>query len=388
MPRAAAVVRYEGARGAVWRIKFADAAGRQVMETLGPERDGWNEQRAERELGKRLALVERDRWRKPDPLTFAAFAERFRRDYLPGRGLKTATLCNYRLLLDRHLIPALGDLELAEIDPETLDAYVSDKAKQGLSAKTIGNHLLLLNVMLRRAVVWRLIPTNPVAAVERPRARKTEMNVLSETEIARLWAAYTTAIEAAEATEAPWWRLARAVTFVALGTALRRGEMLGLRWRDVSLLEGRLTVREAFVLGEFTTPKSDASRRTIRLGPRTVDLLTEHWRTSPYQGDDELVFAHPTKGSPVDPSKVSRYMRKALGLAGITKPVRAFHDLRHTSLTHDAAAGNPAIYVQHRAGHSQAAITERYLHAAQVAFPGAAEAGEARLFGALLDGAG
>ena len=55
-------------------------------------------------------------------------------------------------------------------------------------------------------------------------------------------------------------------------------------------------------------------------------------------------------------------------------------DLRHTALTHESAAGNPAIYIQHCAGHSQASITERYLHAAQVTFPGAAERGENRIF--------
>lgn len=59
------------------------------------------------------------------------------------------------------------------------------------------------------------------------------------------------------------------------------------------------------------------------------------------------------------------------------KRFRPFHDLRHTSLTHTAAAGNPHIYVQARAGHSQGSITERYMHAAQVLFPGAAEKSEA-----------
>ena len=52
--------------------------------------------------------------------------------------------------------------------------------------------------------------------------------------------------------------------------------------------------------------------------------------------------------------------------AGITKPFRPFHDLRHTALTHEAAAGNPMAYVQLKAGHSQSAITERYIHAAQL----------------------
>jgi integrase len=106
------------------------------------------------------------------------------------------------------------------------------------------------------------------------------------------------------------------------------------------------------------------------------------WKASRYRSDDSLVFGHPTLGTPVDPTKLSRdYMRPALNAAGITKPFRAFHDLRHTAITHDAAAGNPQAYVQMRAGHSQGAITERYIHAAQVLFPGAAEKAEARMFG-------
>jgi integrase len=96
------------------------------------------------------------------------------------------------------------------------------------------------------------------------------------------------------------------------------------------------------------------------------------------------VFCHPQKGTPLDPSKLARvYLRPALRRAGITKPFRPFHDLRHTALTHGAAAGNPAIYVQLKAGHSQALIIERYIHAAQVLFPGAAQLGEDRLFSAV-----
>jgi integrase len=141
-------------------------------------------------------------------------------------------------------------------------------------------------------------------------------------------------------------------------------------------------VREALVRGRFTTPKSRSGRRTIELGPRTLALLQEHWQRSAFKGDEELVFCHPQLGSPVDPSKLTRiYMCVALKRAGITKPFRPFHDLRHTALTYEAAAGNPMSYIQLKAGHSQSAITERYIHAAQVLFPGAAKRGEERILG-------
>src|SRR5919108_1206700 len=128
---------------------------------------------------------------------------------------------------------------------------------------------------------------------------------------------------------------------------------------------------------------SSASGRLIELGPRTRGLLAQRWQETAFRDESELVFCHPTKGTPLDASKLARVsLRPALRRAGITKPFRPFHDLRHTALTHEAAAGNPMAYVQLKAGHSQSAITERYIHAAQVLFPGAAKRGEDRLFSA------
>jgi integrase len=148
-------------------------------------------------------------------------------------------------------------------------------------------------------------------------------------------------------------------------------------------LEGRLHVRQALVRGRFGAPKSRASQRKIDLGPRTLGVLYEQYEASRYQSEDSLVFCHPALGSPLDPSALSRrYLRPALKRAGIEKQFRSWHDLRHTALTHEAAEGNPQAYVQAKAGHSQGGITERYIHAAQVLFPGAAERAEERMFGA------
>jgi len=209
------------------------------------------------------------------------------------------------------------------------------------------------------------------------------MSILTEVEIARLTAAYDQLAAEGSDGERPWWQLAKAVVLAALGSATRRGELVGLRWRAVNLLDAKIEVRETYVRGEFTTPKSKASHRVLELGPRTLAVLEEQWSRTAYRADDDLVFCHPTEGTPLETSSLAtRYLKPALVHAGIEKPFRPFHDLRHTSLTHAAAAGNPQIYVQARAGHSQGAITERYMHAAQVLFPGAAERSEERMFGA------
>lgn len=300
------------------------------------------------------------------------------------RNLKPSTLIDYRSTLRLHLVPFFGEQELAAIEVADVDSYIASKIGK-LSPKTISNHLSLLHGMFKTAKRWRLVQSNPVEDVDGPRADSPEMSVLTETEIARLLTAYhELEADPPERTMAAEWRQARRIVTVALGTGLRRGELLALRWRDVALLEGKLSVRESFTRGRFETPKSRKSKRAFELGPVTLDALNEQWRETVYKSDTDLVFCHQQLGSPLDPSKLSReYLRPALTKAGIEKPFRVWHDLRHTALTHDAAAGNPQAYLQMKAGHSSGSITERYIHAAAVLFPGAADKTEARLFAGL-----
>jgi integrase len=387
MPSGACTIRRDGKRGAVWYVKFRDATGRQVKERLGPEPQ-WNEQRAERELGKRLDLVDRERWAKPTEETFADFVTKWRKVWMPSRNLKRSTVLDYENTLDRHALPFLGDLSLERIGPEHIDGYVAAKRTAGLSPKTIRNHLNTLSLIFETAKPWRRIRENPLDSVDGPKLADPETVILTETEIARLLAAYHQLEEDADRAEAPWWALARRMVLVALGTALRRGELLALRWCDVDLLERRLHVRRAWVRNEMTTPKSRASRRTVNFGEATSAAFDERWKASRYRGDEDLVFGHPDLGTPLDPSELTRsYVKPALKAAGITKKIQPWHGLRHTALTMDAAVGNPNIYLQSKAGHSSFTITERYVHAAQTAFPGAADRSEERLFGEVAEGA-
>src|SRR5207244_2973329 len=103
------------------------------------------------------------------------------------------------------------------------------------------------------------------------------------TEIARLWSAYRQLEnDAIDKESKRWWQIARALTFTALGTAMRRGELLALQWHDVELLEGRIRIHQALVKGRLTTPKSRAGTRTIELGSRTRQLLQDHWKHTPF----------------------------------------------------------------------------------------------------------
>jgi integrase len=169
---------------------------------------------------------------------------------------------------------------------------------------------------------------------------------------------------------------------LALSTGLRRGELLGLRWQDVELLDKVLHVRQSFVRGEMTSPKSRAGRRVVHLGPQAIGVLEEQFTVSRYREASCVVFCHEALGTPLDPSKLTSFARRAFKRAAIEKPFRPWHGLRHTALTETAAAGVPSMFVQAKAGHAQGSTTERYLHARQTTFPDAAELAEARLFAA------
>jgi integrase len=200
-------------------------------------------------------------------------------------------------------------------------------AAQGSSAipKTVRNHLTLLGLIFRQARKWRWVSENPIELVDKPPADDAETETLTADEVALLIDAYRKLEAAAEKDERWWFEAARRMTVVALSTGLRRGELLGLRWTDVELLDGRLHVRQAFVRGEMSTPKSRAGRRVVQLGRHAAAALEEQYRASRYQAGDCVVFCHPALGMPLDASKLTGYARKAFAKAGIAKPFRPWH---------------------------------------------------------------
>jgi integrase len=387
MPSGACVLRYEGKRGVTWSVKFRDADGRQVRELLGHERDGWTAQKADCELGKRLDAVERG-MRKPRRRTFGDLLDEFEAVSLAAKPRKKTTLIDYRATIRNHLRPAFGTEDLGRLSqqPERFERYAGQKVAAGLSPKTVRNHLTLLGLIFRQARKSRWVTENPIELVDKPHADDAETETLTAEEVAVLLDAYATLETAAEPEERWWFAAARRMTVVALSTGLRRGELLGLRWQDVELLDGRLHVRQTFVRGEMSTPKSRAGRRTVYLDRHAAAALEEQYRASRYQAGDCVVFCHPSLGTPLDASKLTGYARKAFTKAAISNAFRPWHGLRHTALTETAAAGIPAMFVQAKAGHAQGSTTERYLHATKTAYPDAAELAEARLFPTLNSG--
>jgi len=352
------VVRYEGKRGVVWRIWYRDADGEQAMETVGSERDGVTEKRAKEILADKLSDVRRKGYRRPKPLTFGRYADQWLDEGEVRRSWKPSTTGAYRTTLG-HLCGYFGPLRLGEIRPRDVSGYVAD-ALDRFSAQTVGHHLNVLHDMMKTAKAEELIESNPVEGVERPKPKRRRWRILEPTEVARVATAFAD-------------ELARVVFVTLVLTGIRRSELQALRWRDVDLIEGVLRVRES---------KSESGERAIALSPALAEELWQLRRRTAFQGDDEFVFAHPISGHRLNANWYAAEFRTALTAAGITDYVRPFHDMRHTSLTNGAAAGESPIALMTRAGHTSMGTTKLYLHLAGTTFADEAEALERRLLGA------
>jgi integrase/recombinase XerD len=218
-------------------------------------------------------------------------------------------------------------------------------------------HLNVLFDIFKSAKAEELIESNPAEGAERPKVRRKRWRIPQPAEVARVLKAFED-------------EQARTMFLLLMLTGIRRFELRALRWRDVSLVENVLRVVES---------KSEEGERTIALSPILADALADHFKRTAYRGDGDLVFCHPERGTRISDKWFADELRAALKTAEITDYVRPFHDLRHSSLTNGAAAGEQPIALMARAGHRSMSTTKGYLHLAGVVFRDEADALERRL---------
>jgi integrase len=349
------VIPYHGKRGTVWRIKYRDANGKQVMETAGAEREGMTEKKARELLQERLVDVRRKAYRRPGPLTFKAYRATWFEQGKVRRSWAKRTEIQYRSILKR-LGEFFDPMPLGGIRPRHVAEYVAHQAEQ-YRASTVSRDLSILHDVFATAMREELIESNPAHGAEHPKKAKRSWRILEPAEVAQVLKAFSD-------------EQARTIFLTLVLTAVRRNELRDLRWSDVDLLDGVLRVRGT---------KTEDAERSIALSHALVSALEEHFRWTAYKGDDEFVFCHPERGTRYSDKLFAEQFRAALLKAEITDYVRPFHDLRHTALTNEAASGSSPIALMTKAGHSDMKTTRIYLHLAGIVFQEEAAALERRL---------
>lgn len=266
-------------------------------------------------------------------------------------------------------MPLLGHVELRELRAVDIErAYVEIRKGSGKGVKrtkTIKPATLLrlhsvLKAALNNAVRRKLLPYNPALGVELEPVRRPKVEPYEPDELGRFLDQATT------------HHLGPLFELMAL-TGLRRGEAVGLRWQDVDLVKGRLTVRQQVVRqkGQLLTgpPKTRSGEdRRVDLDSGTVGVLIAHNLAQDHDRrrlgfptpESDLIFTWPD-GTGYSPDYVSRQFKLLAARAGL--PVKRLHDLRHGSASLQLAAGVPMAVVSQRLGHSTITLTaDTYSH--------------------------
>jgi integrase len=270
------------------------------------------------------------------------------------RTIRVSTYYNYRGIIRKHVIPLLGYVQLQKLTAQQVRTFYAKKLEEGLSPGRVGIFHAMLHKALADAVKDNLIARNVCDLVKRPKYQRHEMQPL-------------TPEQAKQLLQATREHKLEALLTVVVVTGMRRGELLGLHWRDIDFQAGCLYVRyTAGPVGKLgvveSEPKTQRGKRKIMLPAFVVKALEEHKQRQQeireQAGDlweeHDLVFCN-QYGNYLSTSTLQVTFKRLLKSAGL--PNVRFHDLRHSAATILLGMNvNPKI-VQELLGHSTISMT-------------------------------
>jgi integrase len=266
--------------------------------------------------------------------------------------VRPQTLEDYAATIKNHVLPRLGTKRAQSLTPSDISAYRAT-VMESTGCRTAQLALLRVKQILSWAQRLELVQRNVAEGIPQPSCTPAEGYALSHDEARRF-------IEASLADSlSPLWLL-------YLTTGFRRGEALGLRWRDVDWTRATLSVQQQVVIRHgapaISEPKSRAARRTIEVDPVTLEYLEGHHekqahirKEARYWQSMDLVFCT-SLGTPINPANLYRQFAPIVKEAGVYAGL-SIHDCRHSHATHLIMAGVPITEVSRRLGHSKVSIT-------------------------------
>lgn len=301
---------------------------------------------------------------EPSRVTFGEYADRWMTHHAEARmklgRITETTLAIYERDLRLHLRPALEHVPLQSLDSATL-THLYARLTDTLSPKSIKNIHGLAHSVLEDARRQGYVLVNPAADAETPTVVDREHETWTVEEVARF-------LSYAQEKDAGW----HALFTLTAALGLRRGEVAGLRWRDLDLDRGTLKVAQQVTTlkgrAHVSTPKTPRSRRTLELAPELIVLLKEQRRRQAevrlgwagLWNDHDLVFPR-DDGRPMNPTGINKKFTRyaaACGLENITP-----HGLRHSFASALDANGEGLATISALLGHASTVVTGKvYTH--------------------------
>lgn len=273
--------------------------------------------------------------------------------------VRTASIEQYSWISDTYLLPKLGKIELRNINPAHIQNIYDGLSKAGKSPQTIRIVHVVLNMCLQQAKNLGLIARNPVEFCHIPKKPKSEMTIWDEEQVNQ----FLVDIRGHRNEN---------LYCLALGTGMRRGELLGLKWQDIDWLHSRLMIYRQVINPEgggyfFQAPKTSKGLRSVQIGPgliermkeqmKTVDLMRQFARDKWQEHD--LVFPG-MNGKPQYGNNITIEFEQLVEKSGL--PRIRFHDCRHTAASIMLAHGIHPTVVASMLGHSMSTLMSNYTH--------------------------
>jgi len=283
-------------------------------------------------------------------------------EHLESIGRRPSTVYGYRGKIDHAIRPALGAIGLSKLTADILDRTYASWTASGLASATVRQYHAILSGSLHQAVKWGWIERNPTDRATSPSPQGPKMTPPTPDEVNRL-------VAAAEDSDPI---LATAIAIAAL-TGCRRGELVALRWSDIDLEGGYLTIERSITTVDGVTYEGPTKTHQVRhLALDDLCLMVLRQRRafqekfsedtdSPLVEDPFVLSYMAHAGTPVNSDTISHRFSALAAKLGIRC---RFHDLRHFSITTLIAAGVDVRTVSTRHGHATATMTlNRYAHA-------------------------
>ena len=337
--------------------------------TTGKKKRKWHsftgtKRQAQSECARLIAALDSGAYVEPTKQTVAEFLTEWLAFVKPSVSPKTHE--RYTEICDKNLAPLIGDVVLAKLKTDKIDAAFAKALTQGrrqkaggLSPRTVHHMRRVLIKALNQAVIWERLSKNPATASTPPKVERPQMLAYDAAQTATL-------IEAFRPTRMFIPML------LAVMCGLRRGEILALRWRHVDLGDRRMLsiqesaeqTREAV---RYKAPKADKFRTVALSSMMLAELKAHRTRQAEEQlklgirPDENSFVVAQADGRPLKPVSLTHEWTRLLAKTSL--PRIRFHDLRHTHATQMLAAGVHPKVASERLGHSTIGITlDLYSH--------------------------
>jgi len=281
-------------------------------------------------------------------LTLAELLHQWLKGYVKTNA-SPRTYEGYSSIIEHHLIPSLGQIQLKYLQSKTIEDYYGQQNKT-LSARSVLHQHRVLSQALKYGVRHGFLGRNPAEFTEPPKPRKTTMRTLTADEVEILLNSVR------DSNYYP-------VIYTAVSSGLLQAEILGLRWRDIDLDMCSISVCQTLYIKrgivQFKEPKTAHSRRRVSMTPKLALFLKEFKAKREEKKGlpvilDAIVFTT-VKGAPIDAHLLSHafgLMSKKAGLGHLR-----FHDLRHTFASLMLQHGAKPKVISECLGHASVGFT-------------------------------